>query len=794
MAFYGTPNDDDIDQERQAIPAGPLYGLAGDDRITVTSGLAIGGAGSDIIVAGLPWATAAYWDSPRGIVADLGAGTVEDGFGTIDRLIGIRAIQGSDFDDLLRGGDADEFFFGGLGNNRVEGGKGFDTVSYYFEKSTAADIRYDAASDTFTVIKRFSNGDHGTDTLSGVERIEFTGEGADNVVILRAHYVGDFRPGATAQAPVPAGAGITQLKTGDFNGDGHADILMVTQVGTGTRLAPSLILLGDGKGGLRDGTSEIFGQAPMKIVGGGRTLVADVNGDGRSDIFQFDFGDDAPPFPGGINSLYLSSADGRLVDVSATLPQRMDTNHGGSAGDLNGDGHIDILVNTLDKGNLLLINDGHGRFTEHRSLLVAGTVQETSTFSGIVDVNGDLAPDLILGTWDGNPSNAGSKILLNDGRGNMDTAAPIALPASGVAHEIVLDVKSLDLNGDGFADLMLSISNGGATHVFYQTGYIQLLVNDGTGHFHDETAIRLPQDKDARSGNWLTSLSPVDFDNDGFTDILAESVGANAVSKIYRNQGDGTFALSWESSPDQRVQAADMDSDGMPDLVLTTSAGAVSILLNKLTNSHVYHGNFGGSELAGSDGNDVFRVRSGDNVFDGRAGLDTAILSGQRDAYRLEFDGARLILDGKPASVRLDAVERVVFDDQALAFDIDGVAGQSYRLYQAAFDRAPDRAGLGFWMTAMDRGAALLDVAAEFVASPELTGKYGELNDDAFVDTIYHNVLHREPDAPGLAFWQGYLEDGGSRSTLLMNFSESSENQEQTFSATEHGIVYLPFY
>lgn len=794
MAFHGTPDDDDIDQERQGIPAGPLYGLEGDDRITVTSGLAIGGAGNDIIVAGVFWAAAAYWDSPRGAVADLGAGTVEDGFGTIDRLVGIRAVQGSNFDDLLRGGDADEFFYGGRGNNRVEGGKGFDTVSYYNEKSTLADIGYDVASDTFTVLKRFSNGDHGTDTLSGVERIEFVGDGADNVVILRAQFVGDFRPSATAHLPVPAGAGITQLKTGDFNGDGHADILAVTQVGTGTRPAPSLILLGDGMGGLRDGTSEIFGQEPMKIVGGGRTLVADFNNDGRSDIFQLDFGDDAPPFAGGINSFYLSSASGRLDDVSSSLPQRKDTNHGGSSGDLNGDGHIDILVNTLDKGNLLLINDGHGRFTESRSLLVAGTVQETSTFSGIVDVNGDLAPDLILGTWDGNPFNTASKVLLNDGRGTMDTAAPIALPASGISEEIVLDVKALDLNGDSFPDLMLSISNGGAADVFYQMGYIQLLVNDGTGHFRDETATRLSQDKTAHSGSWLTSLSPVDFDNDGFIDILAESVGANAVSTIYRNQGDGTFIPLWESHAQERVQAADMDSDGMPDLVLTTSSGAVSILLNKLANGHIYQANFGGSALAGSDDNDVLRIRSGDNTFDGRAGIDTAILPGLRSAYTLGFDGARLTLDGKVASVRLDAVERVVFADQAIAFDIDSVAGQSYRLYQAAFDRTPDQEGLGFWMAAMDRGLSLLDVAAYFVASAELAGKYGELDDDAFVEIIYRNVLHREPDASGLTFWQEYLEGGGTRATLLMSFSESAENQQQTLSAIEQGIVYLPVY
>jgi hypothetical protein len=35
---------------------------------------------------------------------------------------------------------------------------------------------------------------------------------------------------------------------------------------------------------------------------------------------------------------------------------------------------------------------------------------------------------------------------------------------------------------------------------------------------------------------------------------------------------------------------------------------------------------------------------------------------------------------------------------RAVALDVDGAAGQAYRLYQAAFDRAPDKNGLGYWI------------------------------------------------------------------------------------------------
>lgn len=556
MEFRGTAGNDDIDQRRDGIPDGTvIYGGDGDDRIVLASGQADGGRGNDTIVGGGDgWTELVYWDSPSSVLVDLGRGVADDGFGTRDTLVGIRVVQGSGFDDTLVGGDADEFFHGGGGNNVVRGGAGFDTVNYYFEPSTAADIRYDAASDTFTVIKHFANGDNGTDTLSGIEKIAFGGAGADGKVILRSDYVGAFRTLASTALTLPAGSGLTQFKPGDFNGDGRVDFAYVTQVGTGTALSPTMFWLGDGKGGFVDGTAAMLGQVPMKIVGGGRSIVADFNGDGADDLFQLDFGDDAPPFPGGINSLYLSDGKGGMVDASATLPQRPGQHHGGVAGDVDGDGDIDVVVNALDRGNLLLLNDGSGHFTESSGLLprtgttIGGVLYpETSTFSGLVDVDADGDLDLILGAWDGGTALKTNTILLNDGHGDFTQAAPILLPASGIDQQSILEVEAIDLNGDAFPDLMLSITNGGPHDTFYHTDYIQLLVNDGSGHYRDETAARLPQSTDSSQPGWLMSLSPVDFNHDGYADILAVSAGLPVTSKVYLNRGDGTFALEWES-------------------------------------------------------------------------------------------------------------------------------------------------------------------------------------------------------------------------------------------------------
>lgn len=797
MEYRGSANDDEIDQKKLSLPAGTvIYGEDGNDKIVLDNGLAVGGRGNDTIVRSGPWGGAAYWNSPAGIRVDLSRGTAEDGWGTRDTLVGVIEVQASSHNDVLAGSAANEFFSGAGGSDLIDGGAGFDTVTYYSQKSTDAVVTYDAATDTFTIAKRFTNGDHGTDKLAGIERIIFTGDGKS---ILRTAYAGDFR---TVTDPVTVslsnGTGITQFKSGDFNGDGHADFAYVTQAGTGTAPAPTLFYLGDGKGGFIDGTTELLGQVPMRIIGGGRSIVADFNGDGHSDLFQLDFGDDAPPFSGGMNSLYLSTAAGKMTDASATLPRRLDTNHGGSAGDVDGDGDIDVLVNALDEGNSLLINDGNGRFTERQDLvprpLGASGYPETSTFSGMVDVNADGALDIILGSWDGDVLRGPNKVLLNDGRGNFTGRPAIALPDSGIDKPVVVEVEAIDLNGDIFPDLMLSITNGGAHDVFYHTDYIQLLVNDGTGHFRDETAARLPQSKDSSEPGWLMSLSSVDFNNDGHADILAEAAGWPVTSKVYLNRGDGTFTQLWESSADGHAIAADLDEDGMRDILTADGPNLVNIWTNKLANGHVYKANFGGDRLLGSSGADTFHARDGRDVFDGGAGFDTAVFAGKRGAYQVSADGGGFKVAGTAGVALLTHIERAVFADGAVAFDLAGNAGQAYRIYRAAFDRAADAAGLGYWIGAMDKGMSLPEVAAQFAGSAEFTGRYGTLDDAGFLATIYRNVLHREPDAGGYAFWGDFLGRGGSRAQLLAQFSESGENQAQVVGVIANGIDFVPFH
>ncbi len=777
MDYHGTNGNDVINQATLAIPDGAnIYGNEGDDVITIGNAYAIGGAGNDTITGtASSWSGVAYWTSPARVVVNLQTGEAQDGFGTVDTLENISELQGSRFDDHLTGSTANESFHGGRGNNIIVGGGGSDTVYYYGQNSTNVTITYNAAMDTVTVVKNFTDGDHGTDILTGISTISFGGPGSDDMSLGIRNFVveGGFLRATGVSSAVFTVSAPSQFRTGDFNGDGRADYLLATQNGLGTVPSPMFVFLGDGAGRFVDGTSTVFSSPPMNIVGGGRTLVADFNRDGISDVLQLNFGLDAPPFPGGLNSLYLSSSvTQKLADISATLVQQTAQNHALSAGDVNGDGFIDVLVNTLDLGNQLYLNDGTGHFVLRQDLIphpMSGASYLTNLSSGIVDVNGDGAPDLILGRWDAGHSASASQVLLNDGTGNFTRLAPITLPASTVPLENVLDVKGIDINGDGRTDLMLSITHGGwsATSIdgntYYMTAYIQLLVNQGNGNFTDETATRLPASvQDAFGQGWFIALAAVDIDRDGHPDIVATGADG-AASVVLMNRGDGTFYQSWTSEVGGRTIAADVNGDGMLDL-LTNVRSNTYVEINTLPNGHIYKAAIDGNHLMGSSGNDTMFGGPGNDIINGGAGIDTAVFSGNRASYAPVRTFSGFTVSGPDGSDTLTSIERFQFSDKGLAFDLglNTAGGNTVRIIGAAFDaptiqQHPDYVGIG--LNLFDSGQSMLAVCQLVI------GAMGNPTNVAFVNTVYQNVVGVLPSAAERDYYVGLLQGSGGTMT-----------------------------
>ena len=176
---------------------------------------------------------------------------------------------------------------------------------------------------------------------------------------------------------------------------------------------------------------------------------------------------------------------------------------------------------------------------------------------------------------------------------------------------------------------------------------------------------------------------------------------------------------------------------------------------------------------------------------------DTALFSGNRGAYTvIRSTNGITVTDssGADGTDLLKNIERLAFADRTVEFDAASVAAQGFRLYQAAFNRAPDAAGLGFWVTQLDHGMSLGQVAASFVASAEFAALYRpDLGNAGTVDAFYHNVLHRAPEAEGLAYWVGVLDRGVPLSDVLAAISESAEHQAGTAGVIGAGFDYIPY-
>ena len=219
--------------------------------------------------------------------------------------------------------------------------------------------------------------------------------------------------------------------------------------------------------------------------------------------------------------------------------------------------------------------------------------------------------------------------------------------------------------------------------------------------------------------------------------------------------------------------------------VITGSAGNDGLL-----------GYAGDDVLSGGGGDDLLIGGAGNDILDGGAGYDIVRYSSSRASYTVtrDEDGMWLTSAGDGLDLVKNA-ERIVFTDGAIGFDNTGTGGQAYRVYQAAFARTPDAAGLGFWISQMDKGQSLLSVTAGFVNSQEFRDVYGTDPGNAeLLLKFYQNVLHRDPDQAGYEFWLKALNENlASVAQVLADISESTENKEALADVIAAGFEFTPW-
>jgi hypothetical protein len=217
------------------------------------------------------------------------------------------------------------------------------------------------------------------------------------------------------------------------------------------------------------------------------------------------------------------------------------------------------------------------------------------------------------------------------------------------------------------------------------------------------------------------------------------------------------------------------------------------------------------ANITGTSGADVLKPGAGNNGVDGGAGIDTAVYAGSHSNFTItRADWGFDVVDktGANGHDSLINVERIQFDDGYVAIDIDGNAGQLYRLYSAAYGREPDAAGVGYWLMRMDGGTSIQQVSREFMlggegkGQPEFVQMYGaNSSNTTFLTQLYHNILGRDPDAGGYVYWLDVMskytaDQNVLRGQMLIDFSESPENllKVQLVGTLEHGVDFIPFH
>ena len=102
---------------------------------------------------------------------------------------------------------------------------------------------------------------------------------------------------------------------------------------------------------------------------------------------------------------------------------------------------------------------------------------------------------------------------------------------------------------------------------------------------------------------------------------------------------------------------------------------------------------------------------------------------------------------------------------------------------------------MGYWIDELDGGAGdTVWLARHFLYSGEFTETYGQaaaMSNLSFLDLLYDIAFERDPDAAGLQYWLEQLEGGMERERVVASFSESTENQTNLQDSMVAGIWFI---
>jgi Ca2+-binding RTX toxin-like protein len=473
--------------------------------------------------------------------------------------------------------------------------------------------------------------------------------------------------------------GVIEQVVLDANGDGKLDLIVLRGWNPEKDAPiPISLFLNKGKGHFEDATVATFGSSIPTTVHPSAFEVVDLNGDGRLDLFVPDIGKDSPsPQPGAQNQLLLSHGATGFLNATAQLPQVRDYSHSVGVGDIDHDGDQDIVIMNISSGGVsepyTMINNGDGQFVRVDDRLPAEILAPPHLFGFtatlLFDANNDGWEDLYVGPPDSD--RLSPRLYLNDHSGSFASVAPSVLPGASFPDAFAWGAQAIDINADGAADIVHGLYGNQANFGQPAPTGIQILVNDGLGHFADETATRLPQKYEQMFGQ-ARALS-ADINGDGYLDLYhTDSIGPTT-NPFFLNDGTGHFVQVGIPGlpPAQKITIADMDGDGRNDILFVDrfdlsdseigyqlwtardpgkkvdGTGKPELLIgdgsketiSSLGGTDVVFAAAGNDKLLGGGGADYLNGGDGNDNVDGEGGKDTIVGALGRD--KLTGDGGK---------------------------------------------------------------------------------------------------------------------------------------------------------
>ena len=422
----------------------------------------------------------------------------------------------------------------------------------------------------------------------------------------------------TQPSPTNNSTGADGVTTGDFTGNGLADLAVVHGIDNTLN-----ILLNNGDGTFRPAVSY-----PCPGIGFQATWVtaADLNGDGILDLAVMGNRDSSLE---GVIDVFLGNGDGTFR-FSRSYDSGPVSRGGIAVGDFLGNGQLDLAVavfGSLDSTHTsigIFLNNGDGTFQPRYPVPVLGPVRSVT----VADFNGDGKADLAVadglgvnGQLDQNYP-AGLTILLGNGDGTFRTAGHYLSPATPGGGTVNPEfVVAGDLNNDGITDVV----------VCNYDHNINVYLGNGDGTFQPAVGYDTGQSPGGYEGGDVNGTYPravaiADINGDGIPDLVVDNIGNSNTNPVQLGSvavllgnGDGTFQHPIQYTPFNYpgwLAVGDFTGDGLPDIAVTQvqDGHSVNVLRNQPedTSGNVRSYDGGGNNPAnpswGQAGTDLLRL------------------------------------------------------------------------------------------------------------------------------------------------------------------------------------------